>query len=240
MDLGEAQILGDRVGSHWYYRSKAASMLASLAPIEGTTAIDIGSGSGYFARQILTRTSIHQVDCIDSAYRVATTEPVDGDHGILRRNRNLDDADHDVDLVLLMDVLEHVADDIGLLQAAAGRVRPGGRVLVTVPAFQWLWSPHDELLGHLRRYRLDEVEGLVARAGLDIVRGHYLYGPILPLAAVRRLVRRSRPGAEPRSDLTTHSWVVNRLLGAAAALERPVKRHNRLAGLTVLVVGRCP
>lgn len=237
MDLKEHEILGDQVATHWYYRSKAAAMLAALDSVGGTVALDIGSGSGFFAQQLLEHTSIDRIDCVDTSYDVATDlETNDGK--VIRRRRRLSDAATAVDLAVLMDVLEHVEDDHGLLRAAADRVRPGGSLLITVPAFNWLWSRHDEFLEHHRRYSLTDLEQLVTRTGLTIVQANYLFGLVFPAAVAQRLLDRARRGEEAGSQLRVHAPLTNRVLTALSMAEIRFQRFNRLAGLSVCVLAQ--
>ncbi len=256
MDLKEEEILGDRIGDHWYYASKAAAMLRTLrafdtidsslapGPMEGSgVAIDVGSGSAYFARQLLTNSGFGRVDCVDVSYRHDGEEHVAPGKSI-RRLRHLADAVDEADLALMMDVLEHVEDDAALVAATAEHLRPGGRVLVTVPAFAWLWSGHDEFLGHRRRYTLAQLEARLSEAGLVVERGHYYFGLVLPVAAVQRAGDRLRAqrgsGGAPASKLAVHQPLTNRVLGALCRAELGFQRRNRLAGLTVFGVGRRP
>ncbi len=77
------------------------------------------------------------------------------------------------DLVTNFDVLEHISDDRGFLQGLRTVVKPGGHVLVTVPAYQFLWSSLDEALGHKRRYTRKEISEKFARAGYQVMRASY-------------------------------------------------------------------
>ena len=123
----------------------------------------------------------------------------------------------DCDLVLMMDVLEHVDDDAGLVRHYVAKVLSGTHFLATVPAFRFLWSGHDVFLEHRRRYTLAEVEQTMRRAGLEVVRGAYYFGAVFPLAAAVRLATRRDP--RPRSSLRKHGAFTNGLLSAACALE---------------------
>ena len=87
----------------------------------------------------------------------------------------------------MMDVLEHVHDDTALAAEYIRSARPGTRVVVTVPAFTWMWSGHHDFLEHRRRYTLPGVQAVLRRAGLRLDGGRYLYGLLLPLAAATRL-----------------------------------------------------
>jgi len=83
------------------------------------------------------------------------------------------------DLVLLLDVLEHVEDDRGFLADLVSRVVSGAYVLITVPAFNGLFGPHDTFLGHYRRYRTSQLRVLATEAGLCHVEGGYLFASLL-------------------------------------------------------------
>ena len=85
------------------------------------------------------------------------------------------------DLVLMMDVLEHVPDDVALLKEYADTMEKGGRVLITVPAFQFLWSGHDVFLEHYRRYTIEMMEKTIRDAGLTPVKSRYFFGLLFPL-----------------------------------------------------------
>lgn len=238
MDLKESAILGDAVADHWYYRSKAKAVTRTLGTRHDRRTIDVGSGSGYFAHRLQQTGHVGSVACVDPEYRF-DEEVVMPDGHVLERHRSLETVPAGADLALLMDVLEHVDDDHALLAETVTRVRPGGRVLITVPAFQWLWSGHDEFLDHRRRYTLSQVEALAARAGLTVDRGHYFFGALFPVAAVQRLVSRVA-GSESGSQLRDHSRFVHRLLERVCAAETRLQRFNRLAGLSVVVLARRP
>jgi hypothetical protein len=133
-----------------------------------------------------------------------------------------------------MDVLEHVDDDVGLLSEYVSKAPIGARFLISVPAFQFLWSGHDVFLEHKRRYRLSQIERVADLAGLRVVRSAYYFGLVFPIAAVIRVIQRVLVSEDksPRSQLTLHSAVTNLALGALCNIELPIMRFNRLAGLT--------
>jgi hypothetical protein len=99
--------------------------------------------------------------------------------------------------VLLMDVIEHVEDDVGLVREYVNKVAPGTRFIATVPAFMWLWSGHDVFLEHVRRYTLPRIERVLQAGGLTVELGCYFYAGVLPLVALSRVAERlRRPGHE--------------------------------------------
>src|SRR3546814_13128694 len=88
-----------------------------------------------------------------------------------------------------MDVLEHVEDDAGLLRTYLDKAPPQAQAVITVPAFQFLWSHHDVFLEHHRRYTLKTLSRVVERAGAVPLRMHYYYGTIFPLEIGRASCR---------------------------------------------------
>lgn len=234
MDLKEEDILGDDIGRHWYYRSKAAALRQAVWDVAPRKILDVGAGSGFFSRHLLTHTEARQALCVDIGYRNDAEDEVDGKKVVYRR----DIGTTDCDLVLMMDVLEHVDDDRGLVKLYADKVPSGAHFLVTVPAFRFLWSGHDVFLEHKRRYRLPEIEAVMRDAGLTVITGAYYFGFIFPLAAAVRLA--SRNTTEPRSSLSKHDALTNGILTAICAIERPFFSFNRLAGLSAFVLARKP
>ena len=230
MDIKEQDLLGDAVSQHWYYTSKAAAVSHVLQGVTFDRILDVGAGSGFFSRHLLSTTPAAQSLCVDPNYDRDWTESVDNKPLLFRR----DAEDYAADLVLLMDVLEHVDDDLSLLTHYTHDLKAGTKVLITVPAFPFLWSGHDVFLEHRRRYSLDTLRPVVKGAGLNIVNDCYGFGLLFPLAAAMRLVRRLKePDAVPHSDLKVHHPIINAALGAICALERPLMNGNTLMGLSV-------
>lgn len=234
MDLKEEDILGSDIARHWYYRSKAAALCRAVAGLRPRHLLDVGAGSGFFSRHLLAETAAESALCVDIGYPADRDDSAAGKPVRYRR----DTGPADCDLVLMMDVLEHVDDDRGLVRHYADRVPSGAHFLVTVPAFSFLWSGHDVFLEHKRRYRLPEIEAVLGDAGLEVVRGAYYFGLVFPLAAAVRLADRNT--TEPRSSLKKHGAFANGLLTAICAAELPLFPVNRLAGLSAFVLARKP
>lgn len=234
MDLKEEDILGSDIGRHWYYRSKAAALRRMVGALKPQRILDVGAGSGFFSRHLLTEGGAQSALCVDVGYERNRDEAVDGKPVAYRRDCDATDCD----LVLMMDVLEHVDDDAGLVRHYATKVPAGAHFLVTVPAFRFLWSGHDVFLEHKRRYTLPQIEKTLRDAGLEIVKGAYFFGFIFPLAAAVRLA--TRGDTQPRSSLSKQGALTNGLLVAACAAELPLFPMNRLAGLSAFVLAKKP
>lgn len=228
MDLKESEILGDQVNHHWYYRAKEAAMRRMLAGRAVRRVLDVGAGSGFFSRRLL-ETGAESAICVDPNYPAEHDEthggkPIRFVHAI---------TSVQADTVLLMDVLEHVDDDTGLLRFYVDRAAPGTRFLISVPAHSWMWSSHDVFLEHRRRYTLRQLETVARDAGLTPRSGCYYFGLTLPIAAAVRLPERLRGSTgEAKSGMQRHSPLVNWALRSLSAVERIAFRANRLAGLT--------
>jgi len=234
MDVKELSQISGPPEDHWYYAAKFDLMASTVLAFNAKRVADVGAGSGVFAKLLLERTACEQATCVDPAYEADRNERVNGK--ILRFRRDFDQADFD--LILLMDVLEHVDDDVALLAEAAGMVKPGTPIFITVPAFEFLWSAHDAFLEHRRRYTAQRLERVITQAKLHVERIRYFYATILPPVAVLRLLTRKRnpgDGSDLRPAPPAVAWLLKKALAAERRLLFPV---NRLGGLSVVALAR--
>lgn len=146
-----------------------------------------------------------------------------------------------LDLAMVTDVLEHVEDDDRVVRECQRVVKPGGILLVTVPALRWLYSEHDTALGHYRRYSHDDLRRLFSRGGFEIERITYFNMLLLPLATVVRLLRMLRRGprahADPLDLASPWNWIALQVFAAEQALIRYI---DLPVGLSLLCVVRKP
>jgi SAM-dependent methyltransferase len=234
MDVKELSQIAGPPEAHWYYAAKFDLLAETVGEFRAQRILDVGAGSGIFARLLLERTDCREATCVDPAYTSDRDETANGK--ALRFRRGFEGGDFD--LILLMDVLEHVDDDVALLASAAAAAKPGTPVFITVPAFQFLWSAHDVFLEHRRRYTSGMLARTIAGAGLHVERIRYFYATILPAAAVVRVLTRGRDPAKG-SDLRPVPAPVTQLIRATLALERRLLFPlNRLAGLSVVAVAK--
>jgi len=142
------------------------------------------------------------------------------------------------DLVTLFDVLEHLDEDGEALRKAAGLLREGGRVVLTVPAHRFLWSPHDEINRHRRRYGYRELRDRILGAGLEIRRITYFNTLLFPVVWGARLVRRRLAlKGDRRSDFRIRRDWINNSLSALFGAERfLLRRFNLPFGVSLLAV----
>ena len=150
------------------YNAFLHAQVAALAR-PGDRVLDFGAGIGTFARELARHG--HAVTCLEpdaaQARRLAAEGlPVVGDLAEL--------PDASLDYVYTLNVLEHIDDDAAVLRGIAARLKPGGRLLVYVPAFQVLYSSMDRKVGHVRRYRREGLARVVGEAGLGNVVARYV------------------------------------------------------------------
>lgn len=196
MDLREQT---DNPNRHPWELSRADMVLRLLSRNPRSTRYaDVGAGDLYFARRLrsLTDSTIYAVDV---NYGLARTEEQ------LKVCTDLTEVPAaSVDWVLLMDVLEHVEDDLGLIDAVRRIQMPGGHLLVTVPAHAFLWSEHDVFLGHHRRYSRAQLRDLLHRGRFDVDECFYFYG--LPFLARAFSVGLAALGLRPKNGSAISVW----------------------------------
>lgn len=207
-----------------------------LVEIPAASVLDVGAGDGYFATMLRARFEGLAVTCFDPGYEEASAIPALGRAtGIAFTAKEPAEV---FDLMVLLDVLEHVEDDEKVLNdLVVNRVRPGGHVLISVPAWPRLFSRHDVFLKHYRRYVPRDGAALVRKAGLQVLRHGGLFHTLLPVrwVQVTREQRRGERGLPERApSLEWHSGETSRkLLKSWLEADTGVSRLASRMGLSV-------
>jgi SAM-dependent methyltransferase len=145
------------------------------------------------------------------------------------------------DCITMFDVLEHIPRDAESLSAVLELLEPGGFLLLTVPAFMFLWGPHDVAHHHQRRYRASGLKSLLAAAGFDVVKTSYYNIWLFPPVALVRLMRKVLPSGEGGMEAGLPPLWLNRFLQALFASERHLLRRMNLPfGVSLVAVARKP
>ena len=210
----------------------------SACPIRARI-LDAGCGSGRNMVELARHGSVTGIELSDTSVALARAR---GAGEVLAGSiLELPFPDSSFDLAVSLDVIEHLEDDLGALRELRRTVAPGGSLLVTVPAYQWLWSGHDEINHHHRRYTRRSLQRVAEQAGWHQARTTYFNSLLLPVAIVLRILDRvNTKTTESSLDLWVPpeplNWALERPLALEAAL---IKRGGRIpAGLSLLAVFR--
>src|SRR5919107_2397504 len=230
MDLKELEN-GVNPDVHWYYQSKKLPLFNYAKQLIGRgkplTIVDVGAGSGFFALELEKHygAAIAKVYLVDIGYSAAEMAATQGQK--IEKVAAIPPVIEN-GLVLLMDVLEHLPDDLAMLQSIKQAcVGEENHFFITVPAFRSLWSGHDVFLGHYRRYRIPMLRGGLQKAGFRHIKNYYLYGSLFPLIwAVRRLDNLRQKAAA--SNMRPAHPAVNRLLLGLTSTEMKLTSANKL------------
>jgi SAM-dependent methyltransferase len=244
MDPAEFQSMIAVDDHHWWYRGRRRIVISQIAQLDlpaNAQLLDAGCGSGRTLDELSHFGVVAGCDLNPLAIEAAKSRG----HSDVRLGRleELPFEDHSFDLVTCLDVVEHVSDDLRAFTELRRVTRPGGHLLVTVPAYQWLWSQHDVANHHMRRYRRSTLLPVAEAAGWQPVRDTYFYSWLLPAAAIVRETKRviQRVGTNskaPNSELdSTPSALDAALVKMSATENKWLKRGRRLpAGLSLLAL----
>jgi SAM-dependent methyltransferase len=241
MEDSELPAMLARDADHWWYRGRRRIVTGELERLSlpcGARLLDAGCGSGRTLDDLARFGRVTGLDLSPMAVRAARGRGHD-----VRQADILDMPlpDARFDAVTCLDVLEHIRDDRRALSELLRVTRPGGAIVVTVPAYPSLWSAHDLANEHFRRYRRTTLRLLAADAGGEFVRDTHFNALLLaPIAIVRRMLRRPDQSRTRRSDLDLTPPGLDRVLELPLRAEaRFLAAGGRLPfGLSLLIVLR--
>lgn len=239
MDLKEMES-GVDPESHWYYQSKKIPLIAFVKKIYSEkriplTLIDVGSGSGFFMHELQEAVPemISKIWLVDIGYGDEEILAMKNQH--IEKVRSLPDKIENA-VIVMMDVLEHLEDDHGMLKAIREKSEGENYFFITVPAFMGLWSGHDVYLGHHRRYTLKTLRHLLDHSSFTTLHSYYFYGFIFPAVwLVRKLKNENHELSD--SDMKPASPLVNGILKLICSIELPLRKLNQLGGVTCVGEG---
>jgi len=238
MDRDVFQRMNEIEAVHWWFAARRQIISATLGRIvklpAGADILEAGCGTG---GNLALLAALGEVDAFeyDTEARAIASEK----SGLRIEAGALPDdipfAPKTYDIIGLFDVLEHIEDDQATLASLGERLKVGGKIVVTVPAFPWLWSKHDESHHHFRRYTKASLRDAASSVGLKVEKIFYFNSFLLPVAiglrAAKALFQRSSP-----DDSLPAPWLNTPMRMVFASERHLIGRISLPVGLSVCAV----
>lgn len=231
---------------YWWHLAKRHLVKSLISQrysnFDQLTLVDIGCGTGKFLEEMNLWQSWQDLIGLDGSdealkytgkRKVAKVKKADFEAKLPLESDS-------IDLITSLDVVEHIENDQALVNEFHRVLIPGGRVIITVPAHQWLWTYWDEILGHKRRHTVESVTQLANTAGLEVEKISYFYSYLLPIAWVFRLIKTKSDKASSSDFIALPDWINQILIGFSEIETEIVKRFKIPFGLSVVCVAKKP
>jgi len=205
---------------HWWYRARR-KVLADLirrevAPPPDARILEVGCGTGHNFEVLKQFGRVDAIELDDESRAIA--EQRLGRTIMTSPLPELAGVGDGYDLVAALDVIEHIDDDAAALAAIATKLRPGGKFVMAVPAHRWMWSAHDVVNHHKRRYSKAGLKRLIEESPLKLEKVGYFNSLLFPLAVAQRLASKAR--GKDDAEVRLPSAPLNKALESAFGAER--------------------
>jgi len=210
--------------SHWWFAARSEIVrniierYGNLNP--GDTILDIGCGTGAILKELSKKYNVVGIDMSPLAIEYSKKRGLTNVFEMTVQEFPRDKFN--VKAVLLLDVIEHIDDDVDVLRNAREIVGKDGRIIITVPAYMWMWSSHDLVNHHKRRYTAKTLRDTLAKAGLEPVKLTYYNTLLFPLAAIRKLLGKSKTINEASQAVDQPGEFINNIFRSIFAAEKNI------------------
>ncbi len=237
MDYAEYALMDAAEHRLWWYRALHARLVEAVGTLEGRV-LDAGCGTGGLLATLRARRPHLDLVGLEWAAFAAARAAAKSAAALVRGSVNaMPFADASFDAAIAADVVCHAAvDPDGALGELRRVLRPGGRLVINLPAYQWLLSAHDRRVHNARRYTARQTARLLREAGFTRIRTRYWNGLLLPvMVAQRKLLARGNAA----SDVAPNSPWLDTALHAMTEIERRLPFSLPFGG-SVLATAECP
>ncbi len=228
-----------REGDYWWFvarRRLARGLLSAYSPALAGAMLDAGCGTGALLAELNTLGFAVGVDFEREALRLTRQRgafPV-----VQARLEALPFASESFQVAFALDVLEHLPDERPALRELYRVLKLGGSLIITVPAYRWLWSKHDVALAHYRRYTARALQARLGEAGFQVRKLSYSLCLLMPLVALARWLDWLRPGVPAATVVPVPAWVNRALIRLQDWETRLLLRCNLPFGVSLVAVGQ--
>jgi len=237
-------VMADAAANHWWYRTRRAwirqLLVGRIEP--GTVAIDAGTGTAEVVdvlRELGAAPAVgtdYSLLALHYARRRTPTPPV-----LRSTAEHLPFADGSAHTLVSLEVIEHLDDDLTALAEYKRVLAPGGTLLITVPAYQWLWGDHDVTAAHRRRYSTRQLRNVLTAAGFDVEIITSYFAFLVPPAFLVRRTPLGRLVEQSEDEASTFGPTIDRIFEGLGAAERWIaRRHPLPVGLSIACVATKP
>jgi len=235
------QELYDLESTYWWHVGRMYIIDCQLSKLsQGSKKLkilNIGSGTGGTIPMLEKHGQVTNVDTSKEALDFLKKS---GHKGTLVNGQKLPFEDASFDLITALDVVEHIKYDSKAVKEWSKVLKPGGSIVVTVPAYQWLWSQHDVINNHYRRYKRKQLRQIIESAGYSVTKSSYMIVFSFPLVVLSRFISKLK-GEDPEdySSFVRVPHFVNSLFISLLKLEGKMQKHiNFPFGTSVIVIGK--
>lgn len=239
MKASAYQNLAENQQHHWWYRGRRAVIQKTLKkylPHRDKHIVEIGSGAGGNLTMLKAFGKVSAFEMDDFAREHATRHNSDVDINKGHLPDGLTVRPGSVDVVCLFDVLEHVQDDRSALIKIHELLADNGRLILTVPAYQWLYGHHDEQLEHFRRYSMRHLKRLLQSTGFRVTYSSYFNFLLFPVALVVRLMNNLNPNLMPVGTGKPHNRLNESLYFIFKQESKILPKWRLPFGLSIIMV----